>query len=301
MNRGFTVEGLTVTYMPRGIGVGNADTVQQRARFFGYKRPYLGYCRVYLEQGTLRAFQTYVEHEEDIRTQLQEFQERGQPLNNWKRVFVLDRGLRPCRHHVLEFGYIRGSFSDDWVNPRVVLASDAVMRANQQTVAEFVNTLAFRENDGHRDRTPAQRHHVCQGVSLRTMIQQLLVNMRITGTRDSQRNTGLLLQLSKALEDDPDEVCTIYRMSPATGRHRGISRDGEVSELYQGEDPVQPRERRGEVYPGDRRMCDDGNVTVQIHTLTLTRAGQEVAQDVPVLAVWVPARLARAWVAQDQQ
>lgn len=37
MDRGFTVEGLTVTYMPRDMGVGNADTVQQRARFFGYK------------------------------------------------------------------------------------------------------------------------------------------------------------------------------------------------------------------------------------------------------------------------
>src|SRR5262249_4401013 len=60
MDRGFTVEGLTVTYMPRGVGVGNADTVQQRARFFGYKRRYLGYCRVYLEQGTLTAFQNYV-------------------------------------------------------------------------------------------------------------------------------------------------------------------------------------------------------------------------------------------------
>ena len=32
MDRGFTIEGLTVTYMPRGIGVGNADTIQQRAR-----------------------------------------------------------------------------------------------------------------------------------------------------------------------------------------------------------------------------------------------------------------------------
>ena len=61
MDRGFTVEGLTVTYMPRGIGGGNADTVQQRARFFGYKRPYLGYCRLYLEQGKLNAFRSYVE------------------------------------------------------------------------------------------------------------------------------------------------------------------------------------------------------------------------------------------------
>ena len=301
MDRGFTVEGLTVTYMPRGIGVGNADTVQQRARFFGYKRPYLGYCRVYLEQGTLSAFQTYVEHEEDIRGQLQEFQESGQPLNNWKRVFVLDTGLRPCRHHVLEFDYIRGHFSERWVTPRVVLASDDVVRANQQTVAEFIRTLEFRENEGHQDRTPAQRHQVCEHVSLQTVIQQLLVNMRITGTMDSQRNTGLLLQLSKALEDDPEEVCTIYRMSPATGRSRRIHQNGEVINLFQGEAPVEPRERRGEVYPGDRSIGDDNNVTVQIHMLTLTQDGRAVARDVPVLAVWVPERLARPWIVQDPQ
>lgn len=44
MDRGFTVEGLTVTYMPRNKGVGNADTIQQRARFFGYKKDYIGFC-----------------------------------------------------------------------------------------------------------------------------------------------------------------------------------------------------------------------------------------------------------------
>lgn len=301
MDRGFTVEGLTVSYMPRGIGVGNADTVQQRARFFGYKRPYLGYCRVYLEQGTLHAFQTYVEHEEDIRAQLEEFQETGQPLNDWKRVFVLDIGMQPCRHHVLEFDYMRGRFSNSWVTPRVVLASDDVVQANRQTVAEFVRGLAFHEVDGHPDRTDVQRHHFCQDVSLRAVIEQLLVNMRITGTTDSQRNTGLLLQLSKALEDDPDEVCTIYRISPITGRSRGIDENGEVTNLFQGEAPVHPRERRGEVYPGDRAIRDDDNVTVQIHALNLTRDNLKVAQHVPILAVWVPARLARAWIAQDQQ
>lgn len=301
MDRGFTVEGLTVTYMPRGIGVGNADTVQQRARFFGYKRSYLGYCRVYLEQGTLRAFQTYVEHEEDIRGQLEEFQVNGHPLNDWKRAFVLDTALRPCRNHVLEFDYMRGRFSNDWVAPRVVLASDAVVRANRQAVADFVQGLAFEEDDGHPDRTDVQRHHVCKNIPLRTVIEQLLVNMRITGTTDSQRNTGLLLQLSKALEDDADELCTIYRVSPATRRRRGIDENGEVTNLFQGEAPVHPRERRGQVYPGDRAIRDADNVTIQIHTLNLTRDDQVVAENVPVVAVWVPARLARAWIAQDEQ
>ena len=40
LGRGFTVNGLTTTYMPRGRGGGVADTIQQRGRFFGYKRDY---------------------------------------------------------------------------------------------------------------------------------------------------------------------------------------------------------------------------------------------------------------------
>jgi len=301
MDRGFTVEGLTVTYMPRGLGTGNADTVQQRARFFGYKRRYLGYCRVYLEQGSLNAFRSYVTHEEDMRSQLQRFQESGRPLNEWKRAFLLDRALRPCRTSVLEFDYIRGRFSDDWVNPRIILATDAVYDTNRQTVAEFVQGLDFVDDDGNPDRTDIQRHLVCENVTLLRVVEELLVKMRITGTTDSQRNTGLLLQISKALEANPNELCTIYRMSGGRRRERGVDEDGEVLNLYQGEAPVQPREQRGTVYPGDRRIRDEDNVSIQIHTLNLTREGAVVAENVPVLAVWVPARLARAWIAQEPQ
>ena len=184
MDRGFTVEGLTVTYMPRGLGTGNADTVQQRARFFGYKRRYLGYCRVYLEQGSLNAFQSYVVHEEDMRSQLQRFQDSGRPLNEWKRAFLLDTALRPCRNSVLEFDYIRGRFSDAWVNARILVATDAVYDANRQTVAEFVQGLDFVDDDGSPDRTDIQRHLVCENVPLLRVVEELLVKMRITGTTD---------------------------------------------------------------------------------------------------------------------
>jgi hypothetical protein len=292
--------------MPRGIGVGNADTIQQRARFFGYKGRYLGYCRIYLEQGTLNAFQNYVEHEEDIRQQLQAFQDNGRPLNDWKRAFVLELALSPCRDRVLEFDYMHGRFSDDWVAPRVILASDAVIQANRDVVARFIQSLTFADDEGHPERTDAQRHRVCEGFPLRACMEQLLVPLRITGMTDSQRNTGLLLQLRKALEENPDEVCTIYRMSPAARRRRGVDENGEVTNLFQGEAPVQPRERRGEVYPGDRAIRENDTVTIQIHTLDLTRedegrgAQRVIMENVPVIAVWVPARLARAWIEQDQ-
>jgi len=300
MDRGFTVEGLTVTYMPRGIGVGNADTVQQRARFFGYKRGYLGYCRVYLEQGTHRAFQRYVEHEEDMRVQLEDIRDSGRSLNDWKRAFVLDNALRPCRQNVLEFDYIRGRFSDDWVAPRVVLATDNVLQANRQTVADFLETTQFIDDEGHQDRTDTQRHEVATGLSLRDVLERLLIPMRITSSRDSQQITGLLLQLSRALENDPDEPCAVFRMSPRTGRERGVDGSGEVTNLFQGQAPVNPPARRGEVYPGDRAVREEGHVTVQIHTLDLTRDGSVVRENVPVLAVWVPSRLAVGWINQDQ-
>ncbi|MYE91600.1 hypothetical protein F4X33_21680 [Candidatus Poribacteria bacterium] len=70
LDRGFTVEGLTVSYMPRSTGVGNADNIQQRARFFGYKRRYLGLCRIYLTGANIDAFTDYVKHEESVRSSI---------------------------------------------------------------------------------------------------------------------------------------------------------------------------------------------------------------------------------------
>jgi len=302
MDRGFTVEGLTVTYMPRGVGVGNADTVQQRARFFGYKRRYLGYCRVYLEQSTLDAFQSYVTHEEDIREQLQAFHESGRPLGEWKRAFLLDTNLRPCRSNVLGFDYMQGRFGNEWVAPRVVQASNQVLESNRRVVGNFLQRdLAWAEDVGHAERTQTQRHLVCDDVPLQDVVSDLLVQMRITGPTDSQRNTGMLLQLQRALEANPDEICRIYRMSGGDVRQRGVDENGEVTNLYQGAYPVTPLAARGTIYPGDRLVRDDDNVTIQIHTLQLTQNDAVVADQVMVLTVWMPERLAEGWVVQDPQ
>jgi hypothetical protein len=195
---------------------------------------------------------------------------------------------------------MRGRFSDDWVAPRVVLGSETVARSNREAVDRFVQGRAFTPADGHPDRTDIQRHDVCEHVPLRDVLAQLLIQMRITGTTDSQRNVGMLLQLSKALEDNEAETCIVYRMSPTERRRRSVDANGEVTNLYQGEAPVNPRERRGEVYPGDRAIRDDNTVTVQIHRLDLTQENNVVARDVPVIAVWVPAQLARGWIVQAQ-
>ena len=235
-----------------------------------------------------------MDHEEDIRKQLKDFQQTGRPLNEWKRAFVLDTALRPCRSQVLEFDYIRGLISG-WVNPKIVLASNDVVQDNLKVVDEFVNTLDFVDDEGHPERTDAQCHEVCRKVPLRDAIKQLLVQMRINDIADSQQNSGMLIQLGRALDSNPNEVCTVYRMSPRTGRSRSVYENGKVKNIFQGKDRIKP-----EKYPGDREIRDQDNVTIQIHMIDLKQNNKEIMKNVPVIAVWIPERLARPLIIQDQ-
>lgn len=308
MDRGFTVEGLTVTYMPRGIGVGNADTLQQRARFFGYKRSYLDFCRIFIDDTSLRAFENYVEHEEDIREQLKSLALQNISLNDWKRNFILSPELKPCRNQVLQYGYTRSNFSDDWVAARYIYAPENIITANQDAVDNFKSTLDFEESEGHEDRTPSQLHLVCKDISLRRVINELLVKMRISGTADSERITGMLLQLSDAVLEDPEEKCDVYIMSPREPRVRSLDSSEEItlgtsrkiSELFQGAHPVSPERERGRIYPGDREIKSKEKVTVQIHELDIKREKEYIARRVPVVAVWIPKRLGQSRIIQEQ-
>ena len=303
MDRGFTVEGLTVTYMPRGVGIGNVDTLQQRARFLGYKKPYFGYCRLYLEQEAIDAFRRYVPHEEYMRAQLKEIQRTGQQLSDWKRKFILDSTLRPCRKQVLSFGYERLHLSAKWITPSVLLVSDDAINANQKVIDEFVAGLDLVDDQGHSGRTSMQRHKVCHEVSLRRVIEDCLMHIRITDVEDSQRNTGLLLQLARALEENPDEICTVYQMSSGQRGKRMVKNDrGEIAKLFQGKGPREPRGevKVGDIYPGDGAIKNTETVTMQIRMLDLEQDGVVVKEKVPVISVWIPRRFPFDWIIQNQ-
>lgn len=302
MDRGFTVEGLTVTYMPRGIGTGNADTVQQRARFFGYKKSYLGYCRVFLERQTKAAFEAYVDHEEFMRGELAVFQDTGRSLDEWRRVFLLDPRLKPCRDSVLEFDYVRSAASTDgWFVPEVFLGGSGLEGFNRDAVRGFMGSIILYDAPGHPDRTPAQRHKVSEPLPLRHVVEELLVRFKVKDPDESQRWTITLLQLSRALDAQPDAECSVYQMREGKPRERGVDKDtGKIKNLFQGANPQFPIEQRGSVYPGDREIKSPDLVTVQVHNLTLTQdAGPDIT-DVPVIAVHIPRSMAIPLVVQDQ-
>ena len=243
MDRGYTVEGLTVTYMPRGPGVGNADTIQQRARFYGYKKNYLEYCRVFLENNSLEAFKSYIEHEDSLRNSLCNHIKNKESLKDWKRVFFLDKALKPTRRNVLATECRRRNYEDKWFEQKIP-CSDSMLN-NKSVVESILKSFEFQENPGSLERSSIQKHLVSNDILLRDLYQYL-TSYRMSRV-ESHLYMGALLQIESFLQENCDEACIIYLMSSGQSRKRGINDKGKILELFQGEAPVRPKNLRGSI------------------------------------------------------
>lgn len=299
MDRGFTVEGLTVTYMPRGLGLGNADTIQQRARFFGYKRSYLGHCRIFLGADALQAFSVYIEHEEDIRGELQQFRDSGRPMSEWRRQFFLNRVLRPTRDNVIDIAYRRIRFGNAWVYPESPHESENTVESNRRVFAEFRERYPFGAYDGLDIRGNSRRNLIVRDVPLQAVHEDLLTRYRVTRLEDSQKVAPLLRMIQLHLIDYPDEHCTLFLMAEGQARRRDYQ-DERIVQLFQGVQYAIQNGQRIETYPGDSRVRADGGISVQLSYLDLGLPGQLIAQNIPHMAVWMPGDIGRDAVDQQQ-
>jgi len=270
MDRGFTVEGLTVTYMPRSLATGQVDTTLQRARFFGYKGSYLGFCRVWIDQANIDAYRSIIEHEEDVRRRLEEYDLNNKHLNEWDREVVKDRILRLTRPNIIYNDLDRDYFGEEWFIIRAPHDTDSIINVNQDIVSEFVNSRieGFEKNDGHTERTHLQSHLVAE-LPLSESLQYLLNRLKFTKESDSQTFSSLRGLINGYLQDNPDETCFVYSMSSKienskvdqTIRKRRLNRNDEIQQLFQGEQPTSNGQfKKGEVYPGDRSIKDDNKV-----------------------------------------
>ncbi|MGB0929334.1 MAG: Z1 domain-containing protein [Chitinophagales bacterium] len=286
MDRGFTVEGLTVTYMPRNIGVGNVDTIQQRARFFGYKRGYLGLCRIYLDQSTIDAYTHYVEHEEELRSSLMRDRLANKHLNDWERQAILSRAYRLARRNVFDTTFSRYDFGNHWFRISAPHDQANIIINNRQVFEEFIDNKRdlLQEDAGHERRTEEQKHYVLN-TSLDDVFNNLLHKLRFTREDDSEGFTTLQSLIHIYLEQNPTSTAVIYVMKKGETRDRRLTSRDEIQQLFQGKNP-----RTGQViYPGDVFIRDEERITVQIHKLNLVnRDTGEVFEDIYTIAVWTP-------------
>jgi len=284
LNRGFTVEGLTITYMPRSSGKNPlVDTMLQRARFYGYREKYLGLCRVFLDNDTINSYKKEMEHNIALKNSLQEFQRNGRNLKDWSRDGIeLAKFLNPTRDNVIAGKVIKNSYGGRWIKYEQPHLSKTFQNNNLIT-KKFALTLEkdLIEDEGHPHRTGDQKHLKAE-VSLSVCLE-FLRKLNFEGS-NMQEDHYLVL---KSLEKLGGKTAYVYLMS-AKGlddwkiRERKLE-NNQIQNLHQGRNS---NTTSGElIYPGDSKIMVEESVTIQLFRLNLKDTEHE---DVYSLAIWLP-------------
>lgn len=136
LGRGLTLKGLAITYIIRTAkGVSNVDTVQQRARWFGYKTKYLDLCRIFAVAKIAREFREIREHEQDLWETVRFANLEGTHFKDIARIFVLSDDLNMTRKNVASTE--KGVYYKPWNIQRVFQSNKEYAQSNLTIINDY--------------------------------------------------------------------------------------------------------------------------------------------------------------------
>ena len=223
LDRGFTVEDLITTYMPRETkGTSNADTIQQRCRFFGYRKNYIEACKVYLPFKSIREFEEYIAFEEHLRdflinNDVDEF------YNNDK---LMKLGiLNPTAKNKIPANLLRSSsstyqyFEPDFIN----------LKNNNSQVEEFIEKTEVMGDLIYKDKPTDDNIHQVFKTSLNE-IKNLLKDISISKNKEKLKRIHIHNHLDQL---DETKKIWVIQMSykKIEGRPRSLKNNGNIKSL----------------------------------------------------------------------
>ncbi|HAN79598.1 MAG TPA: endonuclease, partial [Bacteroidales bacterium] len=284
LNRGYTVEGLTVTYMPRySIGKSNADTIQQRCRFFGYKRNYLDSCRVFIPLDSTIEYREYVKHEEIMRNML-----KANTLERAEQLLILDSSMNPTRNNILSADVVSHKLSG-W---RQMNALQHI-EENILFISNFLSSLTFK--DFNNFGTPDRNHRYVK-LEIEKVIE-FLKDFKIMNMPDALRKSSTIQYLRYLADKQELKHAYIFEMSYAVvyGRERSLATENgvlKISNIFSGRSTT-----GSETYPGDKGIRFEDSLCIQIHKIKLKHSSMQWGNKVLyTLGIYYPEDFAHSFV-----
>jgi hypothetical protein len=261
LDRGFTVEGLTVTYMNRPPS-DQVDTLEQRARAFGYRGELIPYCQFFATPRTLKLLREIVFTEYDLRAKLQDWLNSGGTVEDWANEIglMLPTGMKPSRTNVLDSLLKFNSGKSKWHSLR---------RVDTSTEANLLNSEIIQEI-GLLDATPVtygRLKHKSIKVPLERMISEILEPWKICSYSPEWRHSDILDFLRRQEFQGEDVDVILLELEENVPRIRDWDSELGFINLFQGEDVVSVPGKP--FYHGDRAVPfgkdDDNGIALQIH------------------------------------
>jgi hypothetical protein len=281
LDRGFTVEGLTVTYMNRPASE-QIDTIEQRARAFGYRTNLLPYCQFFATIRTINTLKGIVHTEDDLRANLRDSLDSGKSIADWAHDIglYLPPGTKPTRDSVLP-PLTNFNPDGDWFVLRKPYVGNSEKTGNLSLLKEIgLLSGEFRSYQRMKHRTIE--------MPLRDLIDDVLLKWKLNHSSPGWREEEIIETLRRRPDID-DTSYLILMANPEDAnlpRQRKWVEDTGFVNLFQGADIGQ--ENPGYDYLGDRKagleQYGDDKVILQVHHVN--RRGLD-DQDLYTLAIHI--------------
>ena len=148
LGRGLTLKGLAITYIIRtSESAANVDTVQQRARWFGYKRRYLDICRIFAVNKIIREYRLIRDHEEDLWDTVRSANLQGTKFKEIPRIFLLSEEMHMTRSNVARtrnFTFSNWNIQHEFLNVQEYIDSNnCIINKFKQEHNNFIEEKQF--------------------------------------------------------------------------------------------------------------------------------------------------------------
>jgi hypothetical protein len=291
LNRGFTVENLAITYMPRYTkSKSNADTIQQRCRFFGYKQKYLKSCRVYLPTDSITEYVDYVLHEEEMRSWLR----KTDRIEHVQQQLILSEKLNATRKNILPYSIVQSKMKG-WH------AMNALhfIEANKTIIDSFINSNKF--NLWNPQYGTVDRNHKISSVSVDLAID-FLTNFKFGNYGDTARKQATIRYLQYLSTETLNPISHVHFIQMAYEsdyRVRSFNPSTlKIDQLFTGRSTTSRQ-----VYPGDRDIKLDDTICIQLHKVKLKcqQTNKFVGKIIYTIAIYYPEDFATGYVSSEPQ
>lgn len=279
LGRGLTIKGLCVTYITRTAkNASNVDTVQQRARWFGYKTKYLDLCRIFAVSKILNEFMDIRDHEEDLWQTIEMTNSQGIDFKNMPRIFSLSDKLKPTRSSVAE---VESYTFYSWNKQRIFQDDEAYATSN-------INILHdFRENNVDNleiiERQVGAPFIILRDASYFSIYKDIIEKFIFPET--SKINKGIFAKLYQLLQNknlNPN-IDIIWMRDGITSKHP-VNKDTKIiSNYFVGRSPKdlsKPANYEGD----DKEFIRPNTMQLQIHMIE----NKETGFVSPTLALYLP-------------
>ena len=290
LNRGFTIEKLSISYMPRtSAGRSTADTIEQRCRFFGYKMPYIDVCRVFLSAKSKDEYTAYVEHEEVLRSSLKQCHTLAE-FSKHSITMLLSDLLNPTRTNILSNKLVR----DKLIGWRQMLSLDC-MQENKRLCVDFLSRIeSFIPCGEYGNEIRNHRHAL---VPIEEFIK-FFREFKYMDVPNITRKIVTIQYLQYIKDFENIGVIDVYQMAYQTETSRNLR-----SRKIKGNKPNNLQAGRADnaSYPGDKEFCSNSVVSVQFHHIILDDPGLQYGKkDLFNLAFYYPLAIGEDFIRLDK-